>query len=308
MPKKPTMRTRADAARRCRSLYRLIRATLGRALSDREIARRWGMEWKSFAALKHGRRQVPRIDELERLATVLALPAADVFAAASSEPPAAAPAPEAALRLSLERVPDALFTVDGDGRIHDCNGALSLLSGRSGAELAGCALDALVTAESAAAARACVATAARDGQASQADVAFAAGSAARAVTLRATPVRDAAGALVGAQLVAQERRAAPALVDRRVSLERRGSPRAASAFVVQYRYRRRLREARVENFGRGGLFIQTNERLTAGARLELEWRLPGDSARVRATAVVAWSRAASTEGPAGIGVRFVAVG
>ena len=37
------------------------------------------MEWRSFADLKHGRRQVPRIDELERLARLLEIDAAFVF-------------------------------------------------------------------------------------------------------------------------------------------------------------------------------------------------------------------------------------
>jgi uncharacterized protein (TIGR02266 family) len=333
MPKKPSARGRSDAARRCRGLYRLIRERLGDELSDREIARRWGMEWKSFAALKHGQRQVPRIDELERLAAVLELPAADVFFAASSvarERPASA-APADALALALDRVPDALFTIDAGGRIHDFNRALPRLTGRSASELRDRSLLDLVGVESAARALACIAAATRDGQASDAEVVLLGGaSAPRTVMLHATPVHDGAGVVVGAQLIAREvtatrqpagdrdeRRGDLRVMPRwrgdgdggrRAAAERRGSPRAESAFVVKYRYRRRLREATVENFGHGGLFIRTDERLSQGAKLELEWRLPGDNAPMRATAVVAWSRAASTEAPAGIGVRFVAVG
>jgi uncharacterized protein (TIGR02266 family) len=93
----------------------------------------------------------------------------------------------------------------------------------------------------------------------------------------------------------------------RVAAERRESPRAETAFVVKYRYRRQQREARVENLGQGGLFIQTDEALSQGERLELEWRLPGEDAPVRAVGVVAWQRAASREAPAGLGVRFVDV-
>jgi len=55
----------------CISLYRFIRLVLGDSLSDREIARRWGMPWKSFARLKSGMRQMPSIDQLKRLAEVL---------------------------------------------------------------------------------------------------------------------------------------------------------------------------------------------------------------------------------------------
>jgi len=423
MPKKPSARGRADAARRCRSLYRLIRERLGDEVSDREIARRWGMEWKSFAALKHGQRQVPRVDELERLAVVLQLPAVDVFFAASSVPRElrAPTAPADALRLTLDRVPDALFTIDAGGRIHDFNRALPLLTGRSERELRDRSVLDLVAVESTSRALACIAGATRDGQLSDAEVVLLAGkSALRIVTLHATPVHGADGGVVGAQLIARDvtalqtvfdripaacvlyesdgtivaanplvdgvcaagasaiigkklgevfggadaetcpvrralatrrveqqvswmtnksgkavyvhRTAGPVsdapgagrvievMVDvtdqlrhagdarRRVAAERRGSPRAESAFVVKYRYRRRLREATVENFGHGGLFIQTDERLSQGAKLELEWRLPGDNAPVRATAVVAWSRAASTGAPAGIGVRFVGVG
>jgi uncharacterized protein (TIGR02266 family) len=68
-----------------------------------------------------------------------------------------------------------------------------------------------------------------------------------------------------------------------------------------------LREARVENVGPGGLFIQTDDRLARGERLELEWQKPGDNTRLQAVAEVAWRRPASSAAPAGIGLRFVAV-
>lgn len=435
MAKKSSVRGRSDAARRCRGLYRLIRERLGAEISDREIARRWSMEWKSFAALKHGRRQVPRIDELERLAALLGVTPAAVFAAASGRPRGPAAPREAgdALALTLDRVPDALFTIDVDGRIRDFNRALPLSTGRAEGELRARSLLELVAVDSRSRALQCIDGATREGRSSAAEVVLVAGGgAARVVTLHATPVRGPDGAIAGAQLMARalsserqalvdhipaasilydgdgtivaanplvegvcaiaaadlvgkrlgdlfadagseacpvtralrsgrveqqvawitnrrgqavyvHRTAGPVagagagrvielLVDvtdqlrrgdlrvlslwrgsadearRRAALERRDSPRAETAFVVKYRYRRRLHEARVENLGHGGLFIQTDEQLSQGAKLELEWRLPGDNAPVRATAVVAWSRAASMGAPAGIGVRFVAVG
>ena len=448
MATKRTARDRADAARRCRSLYRLIRKRIGEQVSDREIARRWDMEWKSFAALKHGQRQVPRIDELERLAVVLQVPVADVFHAASGTRArsASAPAERAdALGLTLDRVPDALFTIDVNGRIHDFNRALPLLTGRTEHELRERSVLDLIAMDCTSRALACIAGATREGQPSEAEVVlFTPSSTLRMVTLRATPVHDADGGVVGAQVIArdvtaernldgdlsEQRRllqtvfdripaacilfeadgtivaanplvegvchaSAAEIIGRRVSevfgdggsescpvtraarskrveqqvswmtnrqgqavyvhrtagpvsdspggdrvievlvdvtdqlrrgdlrvmslwrgntssrgraaAERRESPRAETAFTVKYRYQRRMHEAPVENLGQGGLFIQTDERLSQGARLELEWLLPGDNARVRAVAVVAWNRAASGGAPAGIGVRFVAV-
>lgn len=75
----------ADAGR-CRNLYAFIRLRLGDALSDREVARRWKMEWKSFAAVKHGRRHLPRLPELEALAGLLGVDAAFVFQVARGVP------------------------------------------------------------------------------------------------------------------------------------------------------------------------------------------------------------------------------
>ena len=40
----------------CVNVYEFIRLRLGKEVSDREIARRWEMDWKSFTALKHDRR------------------------------------------------------------------------------------------------------------------------------------------------------------------------------------------------------------------------------------------------------------
>jgi len=55
----------------CRNLYRFIRLVLGEEISDREIARRWGLDEKNLRELKQGLRVVPKLDRLVRLAEVL---------------------------------------------------------------------------------------------------------------------------------------------------------------------------------------------------------------------------------------------
>jgi len=55
----------------CRNLYRFIRLVLGEEVSDREIARRWGLDEKNLRELKQGLRVVPKLDRLLRLAEVL---------------------------------------------------------------------------------------------------------------------------------------------------------------------------------------------------------------------------------------------
>lgn len=82
----PSSNRLVSSSDRCKNLYRFIRLRLGEAISDREIARRWSMEWKSFSALKHGKRQVPRVTELVELARILELDSAVVFEIASGAP------------------------------------------------------------------------------------------------------------------------------------------------------------------------------------------------------------------------------
>lgn len=148
--------------RACRNLYAFIRLRLGGAVSDREIARRWSMEWKSFSALKHGRRQVPRVAELEQLAKLLSLDAAIVFEVArgvSAQKVQAllvendgdklaqllmegvhavrhqAESQERRYAAILDRVSDAVFTIDVQGRFQDVNQRLCALTGYTSAEL-----------------------------------------------------------------------------------------------------------------------------------------------------------------------------
>ncbi len=56
---------------RCVELYRFIRMMIGEEVSDREIARRLGMGWRSFYNLKTGQRHLPSMEALEDIAAVL---------------------------------------------------------------------------------------------------------------------------------------------------------------------------------------------------------------------------------------------
>jgi PAS domain S-box-containing protein len=141
----------AANARRCANLYRLIRLRLGDEPSDREIARQWGLEWKSFAELKHGRRAVPRVADLERLAELLELDPVDVFQAARGLDAAGileASRTPSRLAASLARLRDAVLTLDERGVLHDFNPALGELTGRTPSELRGGRFLDLVDAES----------------------------------------------------------------------------------------------------------------------------------------------------------------
>ena len=163
------------AVQRCQNLYAFIRHRLGHEISDREIARRWGMSWRSFVNLKEGARRVPRVEELEALADVLGIDAMVVFIVARGEPanvvnhwllagndavrrellarvetPGAA-AKKTSLHSSLERVPGAVFTIDMKGRIEDLNARLLSLLGATPRSITGSSLSEFVSAESTAA-------------------------------------------------------------------------------------------------------------------------------------------------------------
>ncbi|MEW6442987.1 MAG: PAS domain-containing protein [bacterium] len=70
-------------AEQCRNLYRFTRLVLGEEVSDREIARRWGMDEKNLRELKGGLHVVPKLARLERLAEVLGIHKYFVLEAAS---------------------------------------------------------------------------------------------------------------------------------------------------------------------------------------------------------------------------------
>lgn len=139
----------APAMDRCRNLYAFIRLRLGRELSDRELARRWRMNWRSFLNLKEGSRRVPRLEELERLAECLAVDPTLVMLVARGEPADvvnrwlldgsgavrrgvmsrlrfhedATSAPP--LYSSIDHLPCAVLTIDLHGRIRDYNARLT---------------------------------------------------------------------------------------------------------------------------------------------------------------------------------------
>lgn len=75
-----------DPSDQCRNLYRFIRLVLGDEVSDREIARRWGMDEKNLRELKKGVHVVPKLSRLADLAQVLGVHRYYVLEAASGVP------------------------------------------------------------------------------------------------------------------------------------------------------------------------------------------------------------------------------
>ena len=75
-----------EASDQCKNLYRFIRLVLGEGISDREIARRWGMDEKNLRELKRGIRVVPKLARLEDLAEVLGIRKYYVLEVASGIP------------------------------------------------------------------------------------------------------------------------------------------------------------------------------------------------------------------------------
>lgn len=160
------------AAQRCQNLYAFVRHRLGNKVSDREIARRWGMSWRSFVNLKEGSRRVPRLEELETLADVLSVDPMVVFLVARGEPadvvnhwlltghdavragllgrmaPAGADSRKVPLHSSLERVPWAVFTMDMKGRIEDFNSRLVSMLGGTARTIVGANLPNFISTES----------------------------------------------------------------------------------------------------------------------------------------------------------------
>ncbi len=75
-----------DPSDQCKNLYRFIRLVLGEDMSDREIARRWGMDEKNLRELKSGLRVVPKLSRLEDLAEALGVRKYYVLEVASGMP------------------------------------------------------------------------------------------------------------------------------------------------------------------------------------------------------------------------------
>lgn len=137
----------------CRNLYRFVRLRVDADLSDREVARRWGMPWRSFTLLKQGLRHVPRLEQLTELAAVLGVDAVVVYGVAAgldadlvhallqSDPEplvgrllpriAGTSARSPSLVRLVRRGPVALIEVDTDGRVQATSHALTASNGAS---------------------------------------------------------------------------------------------------------------------------------------------------------------------------------
>jgi PAS domain S-box-containing protein len=199
---------RATAAERCHNVYRFIRLRLGPEISDREVARRWGMEWKSFAALKHGRRQLPRLEELDLLAPLLGVDGMHVFQVARGVPAeevAAELARQHRLRSVLERISDAVFTLDAQGLLVDVNRGFCRLLGASPHALLGRSFLDFVAPESTAVLVSTLATCAREGTAHGTELALTSVvGKALVVALSATRIDGDDGTPIGTQAVLRD--------------------------------------------------------------------------------------------------------
>jgi len=88
------------------------------------------------------------------------------------------------------------------------------------------------------------------------------------------------------------------------AVERRRSPRSPLVVRVSYSTVDALFTEFTRNINEGGLFIETETPPPPDTRVSLQFQLPGCDEPIRARGRVAWSRPASAEGPAGMGVEF----
>jgi PAS domain S-box-containing protein len=147
------------------NLYAFIRLVVGDRVSDREISRRAGLSWRSFLALKQGKRVSARVSELQGMAEALGVDSALLFEAARGTPagrlhdglcgrddlhglvlpraadaareraapetPGEAPASAGVLRLSVDNVCHGVLGLDLEGRIVAATRAVLDLTGYS---------------------------------------------------------------------------------------------------------------------------------------------------------------------------------
>ena len=165
------------------------------------------MEWKSFIALKQGRRQVPRIGDLERLASILRVDSAYVFQVArgtAAEEISTVLGRETELRAILDRVGEGVFTINLDGQLRDVNDALAAMLDRPAPALVGRSLVELIAPESAPHVLRCLA-ATRQGSAFSAEIDFVTvDGERRTAEIDAVPIRRADGHAMGAQILARD--------------------------------------------------------------------------------------------------------
>lgn len=147
------------------NLYAFIRLVVGDRVSDREISRRAGLSWRSFLALKQGKRVSARVSELQGMAEALGVDPALLFEAARGTPagrlhdclcgrddlpalvlpraidaareltapegPGERATPNGVLRLSVDNVCHGVFGLDLEGRIVAATRAVLELTGFS---------------------------------------------------------------------------------------------------------------------------------------------------------------------------------
>ncbi len=290
------------------------------------------MEWRSFAALKQGRRQVPRVHELEGLAAVLGVPSAFVYQVANGAAPddvAALLAREQALRAELdaerrtlqllfEHVPAACLVFEPDGTISRAGGPVdkccpapaAALVGRKAAEVfgdpgpAGCPVTrAFLTGRTVQ-----QVSRVRDAAGRQVYVHRTAGP-----VVRDGRVLQVIEVLVDVneQVRAGDLRVVSLWVDQPAEtssptpVERRGLPRVDTEFAAEIQAAGRRFDARVVNLSPQGLCLAAGIPVSVGDEIDLSWRLPADNVLLRARGVVVWERA--TSHPAGIGIRLLDV-
>lgn len=86
------------------------------------------------------------------------------------------------------------------------------------------------------------------------------------------------------------------------------APRVGMVLEVQYRNAGQFLVSYCTNLSRGGLFVSTRDPEPIGTELVLSLRVPGRALPVTLRAEVCWNRTEdSSEGPAGMGLRFADV-
>jgi uncharacterized protein (TIGR02266 family) len=100
----------------------------------------------------------------------------------------------------------------------------------------------------------------------------------------------------------------PGLGGIETEVERRRSPRSPLVVRVAYATVDALFSEFSRNINEGGLFVETETPPPTDTRVSLQFQLPGCDEPIEARGRVAWIRAASDEGPAGMGVEFEQLG
>lgn len=84
--------------------------------------------------------------------------------------------------------------------------------------------------------------------------------------------------------------------------DKRQNPRQPLVLRVDYPDQRQGLDA-TENLSREGLFVQTERPFAVGQEVSVALSFPGLLAPVQVTGTVSWARMASSQGPAGVGLR-----